>query len=294
MPYLITKFDAVLMPRSMPEDDLSTGPVDSTLQGSVGAVYDYAGSARRWPKSHAFTHKGLYVGIDPDTGTVVERATVDGDQRVTVDGDIRVIISDNFINLQTQTDDLKAKIGVRGQLWRQRISDGLLSWKRCRLLQVSHVEDVEKAGQVSEVESSFETMMYAWHAENPTVASVAATAGVGAALSIINSTGLLPVFDGVLTITRTSGTITAARIQGPGLDLTWAGSLGAGTSLVVDSGLNTVVTNPGGVDAYGGLTYNAAHTSQYFLPLAVGLNSWTVTLTGGNGTAAMSFYAQWP
>lgn len=294
MPYLLTKFDTVLLPRSMPEDDLSTGQVDSTIIGSVGAVYDYAGSARRWPKRHEFQHKGLYVGIDPDTGTVVERATVDDDQRVTVDGDVRIIISDAFINLQSQTDDLKAKIGMRGQLWRQRISDGVLSWKQCRLLQVSHVEDVDKAGQVSEVESTFETMMSGWHAQSTSSASVVATAGVATALTITNSNGLLPVFDGVLTVVRGTGTITSVRIQGVGIDLTWNGSLGSGTNLTIDSGLNTVVTNPGGVDAYSGLTYNAGHVSQYFLPLAVGLNSWTVTLTGGNGTVAFTYYAQWP
>jgi hypothetical protein len=285
MPYLLTAFDAVPLPRAMPVDDLSTGPVESTLQNSIGGVYDYAGSARRLPKRHEFTHKGIYEG--QEGALRVRRVTPQGDVRVTPQGDTRIIESTTFANLQAQTDDLKAKIGVRGQLWRQRINDNVLQWKRCRLLQVQHVEEVEQAGVVSEVESRFETLQVGWKAVNATLTNDVTPAS----LNVFNS-GLLPVFDGILRVTHTSGTITQVRITGSGVDITWNGSLGAGQILTIDSGAQTVTV--GAADAYSGFVLGAPHSSPYWLPLNPGLNGFTVTVTGGVANLQFEHYDQFP
>lgn len=285
MPYLIIRFDAVPLPRAMPVDDLSTGSVDSTLQGSIGGVYDYAGSARRYPKRHEFTHKGIYEG---GAGALAaRRVTPQGDVRVTPQGDTRVIGASPSALLQGQTDELKAKIGVRGQLWRQRINDGALQWKRCRLLQVEHIEEVKHAGVISEVESRFDTLQVGWKAEVATLTNDVTPSSLG----VINS-GLLPVYDAVLRVTRTSGTITQVKVIGPGTDITWNGTLGAGQILTIDAGAQTVMI--GAADAFGGVTFGIGQTSPYWLPLATGLNAFTITATGGVASLQMEHFVTYP
>lgn len=285
MPYLIIRFDAVPLPRSMPVDDLSTGPVDSTLQPSIGGVYDYAGSARRYPKGHEFSQKGIYEG--GAGASRVRRVTPQGDVRVTPQGDTRIIQSTPAAILQGQTDALKAKIGVRGQLWRQRINDGALQWLRCRLLQVNHIEEVKHAGVVSEVDSRFDTSQVGWKEELPTLTNDVTPAS----LNVVNG-GLLPVLDAVLRVTRTSGTITQVKVIGPGTDITWNGTLGAGQILTIDSGAETVTI--GAADAWGGVTLGIGQTSRYWLPLATGLNAFTITATGGAASLQFEHFEQYP
>jgi len=118
---------------------------------------------------------------------------------------------------------------------------------------------------------------------------VSATAGVAASLVVTNS-GLLPVYDGVLSIARTSGTITSVTVSGGGVNFVWTGSIGAGQTLVIDAGAQTVTI--GAADAYAGFALGA--TARDWLPLEVGINILSVTVVGGNATISMSHYNQWP
>jgi hypothetical protein len=286
MPYQLMDFAGIDLPVAMSEDDLSTGQVASTLAASIGGVYDVAGSARRWPGAHQFSHKGIYEAGGSFT---IDRITTNGDTRVTSTGDTRVIIANPIYELMQKTDSLKAMIGTRGALYRRRYFDQARSWKTCRLLEVRHTETVEQASVVAEVESVYETSMNGWHAATATTVSADISSGVATPLNVFNS-GILPVYDGVLTVTRLGSTITQVTVTSPLTNLVWTGTIAAAQSLVIDAGRQTI-TN-GGADAYSGLVVGASVTE--WLPLNVGTNVITVTATGGNAHVDFVFYAQWP
>jgi hypothetical protein len=215
--------------------------------------------------------------------------TVAGEIRLNKTGDTRVINNKPAWNLAVQTDALKAQIGNRGPLYRRRFHDNARQWKTCRLLEVRHVETVDQANAVSEVESAYETAMNGWHDATATTASRSAANGITRAL-LVNNSGLLTVQDAILNVARTSGTITSVRVTGVGIDITWIGSIGAGETLVIDDGLQTVTK--AGVDQYAGFSLGASVNN--WLPLPVGTTTLFVTVTGGNVTVTATYFNQWP
>ncbi len=285
MPYRLTYFDEIPLPLAMPTDDISTASVESALRDSVGGVFDYYQSLVSLPRRQKFLHKGIYEG------SIRYRVTSDGDYRVTSSGDYRVASDSAVRDLQGQTDDLKAKIGVTGQVWRERLADGALTWKQCRLLHVKHVETVDQASVISEVESEFETTMVAWRAEVATTSSINTTSGSTSTLNVSNA-GLMTVEDAILRISRTSGTITSVHVTGDGVDLIWTGSIGAGETLEIDAGLDTVTIDD--EDEYSGFELGSGHASVNYLPLQRGTNLFQVTVSGGNATVSVEHYNQFP
>jgi len=285
MSYKLTDFDGVPLPDAMPTDDLSTGMVESSLRDSIGGVYNYFGSAQRLPRRHQIPHKGKYVG------EVDVRVTSDGDTRVTSDGDTRVTAASKLADLAGKTDDLKSMIGKWAPLWRERLTDGQLTWKQCRLLQVRHVETVEQANVVSEVETVFETSDVGWRSEGAVTTSVNAVGGTPVALNVPNA-GALQVNDAIVRIARTSGTITQVSITGAGIDITWTGSIGASETLEIDAGEQTVLI--GSTEQYSGFSLGSGHSDDHWLPLAPGSNILIATVTGGNATVSVEHYNQWP
>lgn len=285
MPYRLLRFKSVPLPYAMPKDDLSTAKVESSLRDSIGGVYNYFGSNRRFPRRQQFRHKGLYVG------EVAYRVTSDGHYRITSDGEYRTTAANKLKDLEGKTNDLKAEIGNWGELWRERLSDGQLTYKWCRLLDVKHVEEVDNANVVSDVESEYETDDVAWRSEEVVTSSVNAVAGTAASLLVPNA-GSIEIADAILQVTCTSGTITQIDVTGSGVDLTWVGSLASGQTLSVDSGDQTVPQGSG--EEYDGLTFNAGHTSEEWLPLARGINLFQITVTGGNATVTMGHNDKWP
>lgn len=285
MTHTLTYFEHVPLPDAMPVDDLSTGMTEASLVDSIGGIYNYFGATQRLPRRHQFTHKGKYVG------EMSVRVTSDGDVRVTSDGSVRVTAPSRAADLFGQVDDLKTMIGQWGQLWRERIADGELTWKWCRLLQVKHVEKVENAEAVSDVESIYETGDVGWRSEDAITSSVSAVNGTPTSLSVPNAGGL-PVGDAVLRVERTSGTITEVHVAGSGINFTWTGSIGASETLVIDANEQTVLI--GTTDEYDGFVLNAGHTSDQWLPLARGANTLDVIVTGGNATVSVEHYNQWP
>lgn len=285
MTHTLTYFDDTPLPDAVPEDNLSTGLTQSSLLDSLGGGYNYFGTTQRLPRSQQFTHKGKYVG------EVLYRVTSSGDYRVTDDGTYRVTAPSKAADLAGKVDDIKAKIGSWGQVWRKRIADGVLTWKQSRLLQVIHEETVENADVVSEVECVFETLDVGWRSAAAVTTSVGATNGIPAALNVQNS-GSIPVRDAILRVARTSGTITQVTITGVGIDITWTGSIGASQTLTIDAGKQTILRST--TDQYSGFTLNVGHTVDDWLPLVVGANIFLVTVTGGNATVSVEHYDQWP
>lgn len=284
MPYRNLRFGSAYLPDRMPEDDLDTGDAEGTLVDSVGGAFDHWGDRRRLPRKDVIQHRGKYVGektywVDHLGNYIVDHL-----------GN-RIIIGTAEQMLRSQVDAIKAKEGQRDSLWRQREDDGALQWKTARLLRVNHTQTVNEAKIIAECFLAFETLMAGWRDEAAAITSRSVSDGVLDFLNVHND-GVYTVEDAVLTVARTSGTITAVRVTGSGIDLSWSGSIEAGETLTIDAGQQTVQIGDG--DEYSGFALNAGHTADTWLPLSAGQNILHVTVTGGNADVSVEHYAQWP
>lgn len=282
MAYALVRFGDIDLPENMVEDDLSTGTVDSSLLDSVGGVFDSVGTRRRLPRRQTIDHTGQYVG---ETTYWVDEA---GNRLVDEAGNY-LIFGNATQMLQAKLDALKALRGTRAQLWRRRDQDGILHWKWARLLSVTHTQGQERAAAVAIVTGRFETSVAEWHAATETITSVSVAAATPTGLTV-NVGGEATVYDANLRVARTAGTITGVAIVGPGIDLTWAGSIGAGQTLTIDCEASTVRVNA--ADAYLGLSLGGGHTARGWLVFTPGANPLVVTLTGGAATVAVNLYDQ--
>lgn len=282
MAYQIVEFCGVTLPYYNPEQQDSAAVVESALMDSVGGVTDYYGTLTRRARRYGIELTGIYLG---ETSYVVDEA---GNQIVDESGNI-IIAGDGVSMLRAQVQALRAKTGVRGSLWRIRQDDDAREWITARLLSVTHDKRREEMGRLAKLSCSFESTHTAWRAETATTTSVSTTAGVGVGL-VVPVGGDTGVQDAVLTVTRTSGTITAVTVTGAGIAWMWTGSLASG-AVVVDCGAQTV--RKAGVDAYSGFALGSGHTVAGWLPLEPGLTPLTVTTTGGAATVAVQHYNQW-
>ena len=284
--YRIYQFGAVPLPPAMPEDDLSTGAVDSTLVGSAGGgMYDAWGTARRLPRKQQITYRGMFEISDGGRfETSRTQYLIDHAGNFIVDHAGNRIVADYAaLAMRRNVDALKAQEGTRQNLYRRREDDGAVEWKLARLLKVGQVREIDDAGAVARLDLTFETAQAAWRAAVATTITAALPAG----LALANGSDV-PVNDGVLTVTA-SGTISQVRITGPGIDLTWAGSLTTGQALVLDAGAQTL--RRAGVDVYSGISRGAGHTAAGWLALPTGAAVIFVTANGA-GTASLSYYEQ--
>lgn len=286
MSYQYVTFDGVALPlydHRQPHDPM---PAESAILDSVGSAFDWIGSARRRGRKQTISIPGKYFA---DGFFLVDDV---GDFLVDDAGDF---LTTNFGTeaLREQVNDLMEKRGVRGQLFRQRLDDQVLEWKTARLLTIQWPRKWEDHALIAEVTPVFETIMENWHAASATTSSGNASDGVPLGLNV-ESSGQMQVDDAVLTVTRTSGTITAVTVSqaGNGIDIAWAGSLGADDILTIDCGNQTVRKNS--ADAYSGFSLEGSHTAAGWLPLVEGVNALTVEVTGGNATVAVSHYNQYP
>lgn len=282
----IYQFGSIPLPPAMPEDDLSTGQADSTLQNTAGGgIFDVWGTARRLPRKQQITFRGKYELSDSGRFTTSRTEyVIDHAGNFIVDHAGNRIVADYAaLALRRHVDQIKAAEGTRQNLYRRREDDSAVEWKLARLLKVSYVREIDDAGAVAQVEALFETMQACWRANTATTVTSALPAG----LALQNGSDV-PVNDGVLTVTA-SGAISQISITGPGIALTWAGSLTAGQALVIDAGNQTI--RRAGVDAYSGLSRGAGHTAAGWLPIAVGASILWIQANGA-GTASLSYYEQ--
>lgn len=283
MAYRYIEFDGVPLPVANLEQDHDTAPVESDLLDSVGSVYSYRGTERKTARRQTLRLRGVYWG---ETSYLV-----DGSGNYIVDGlGNRIIAGDATAMLRSQVDALRAKRGVRGPLTRLRISDGAEQWLTARLLQIAWQRKRADMAVIADISCQFESAMVAWRAATATTVTAGAAAATPTGLLAQNG-GDVTVMDAVLTVANTSGTITAVQIIGPGIEWTWTGTVGAGQTLTLDCGSQTM--RRGATDVYSGWTRGAGHTAAGWLPLAEGDSVFVVTLTGGAGDVTISHYNQW-
>jgi hypothetical protein len=282
--YQIDQFDGVALPTYNPEQELAPAAVDSTLTASIGATFDRAGSRRELATRHALKVSGIFASTE--TVYLVDHA---GNRIVDHAGN-RIIVATALGWLRGQVENLTGRVGQRGTLWRKRWdAEATRQWKMARLLRVNLPHDYTRRLNVVECGCQFESTMAAWRAATATTSS-GSIAGAGYAGLTVSNGGQITVDDAVLTVTATAA-ISAVRVECPaaGIGLAWAGSLGAGASLVIDCGAKTVRVN--GVDAYSGFSLAAGHTAEGWLPLAKGVTPLMVYLSAA-GAVSLAHYNQ--
>jgi hypothetical protein len=281
MSYQYVTFDGVSLPLFDHSQEHAPMQAEPTLVDSIGGAYDWVGTARRKGRKQIISLTGVYFG---ETTFLVDELG----NFIVDDLAAFLIAGDSYQMAQAQVVALLEKKGVRGQLWRKRLDDSVLEWKTARVLSISWPRVWEDHAIKAELTCEFETAMEFWHASTQTATSVNAVAGVPIALNVDN-TGQV-VDDATITVTRTSGTITAFTLTGGGVSLSWTGSLGASEVLTIDCGAQTVRENT--TDSYSGFSLSGSHSAAGWLPLASGANPFVVTVTGGNATVAINHYAQ--
>jgi hypothetical protein len=280
MSYQITHFDSVALPLANLKQDRGTPEVPSPLRRYIGGVADVAGANQQYPDIAQIALTGTYYG---EPGALINQAGV---YLATQAGD-HISVGSATNRLRSQLEDLNAKLGVRGQLWRTLADTGTRQWKYARLLRAAHVGKVESHLIRAELQLLFETYQPAWCSAS----LVTATGNAGTPL-IASIGGNVNVRDAILAITA-GATISSITITGVGISLQWTGTLTSGQILRIDSGLRTVRIGSA-TNAYSGFTVASGHTSDRWLDLPPGLNTLHVR-TNGNvaATLSLTYYDQW-
>ncbi len=289
MPYRLETFDGVPLPEHLPIDDLGTGKVGSSLVNALGGAFDYLGRTRRLPRRHPITFRGKYVGKQ------VLLADHDGNLIITADpdGDFISLGLDVVADLRNQVDNIKAKIGVVGRLYRRREDDGVLQWKLARLLDEPHEKTVEDVSRVAELDIVFEAQGGTWRAESLRTTSLSANSGTNTLALTVDGTE--DVHDAVLRVTATSA-ISSFEVIYNGAHLQYNRSLSSGQTLIVDAGTMSVQEWDGNLtylDRYDDLALPATHVVNGWLRLIPGTNNVQINLGSGSGTVALEHYDQW-
>ena len=284
MTHKYTLFDSVPLPENNPTQTHDANGMRSSLALSVGGLYDTLGSTTGRPDAKTLPVNGTYVGA------VEYLVDETGDYLVDESGDY-LIAGDAQTDVRSQVAAIRAKVRQRGSLWRVRLDDeSVAEWKTARLLGVRQIITRDAPISAAEITLDFETMMTNWHAADASSASASVTASTPTALTVENAGDTIE--DAVITVTRTSGTITGVLIQSTalGVSLYWTGSLGSGDVLTIDSGLKTVRKNSS--DSYADFELYTGHTARGWLPITPGNQSLVFTLTGGAATCAIAYYNQ--
>ncbi len=190
-------------------------------------------------------------------------------------------------SVQASVDAMMGLLGQRLQLWRMRTADSAIQWKYARLLSCRWERDVAQS-QHADVVSEFEAVGY-W--KSASVATPVSRTSTGTLTP--TGGGKARVYDAVITFTASSTTTHTFRFQDStnGIDWTFSASVTSGQVVTIDCGAMSVLNNT--TNAYSSFTINAGHTSDYWCVVRPGSNSYTLTLSAGAGTFAVTWYDQW-
>lgn len=210
---------------------------------------------------------------------------------------------------------LMALRGKRGALAR-RMVNGDVHWQYARLVELVAQRNYEMTQfkVIQDVDLRFSTQEPTWRGlpgywylntgfyfndgqmlnDHPIFTLLLSTQTFTITLGSASDAGRAPVR--AITITISAGdteltTLSIARTGGEAL--TWAGSLAAGKSLVIDTGILRVMNNE--VEAYSELTFAPTADMAAWFTLQPGPNEITVIRTGGGVDATITFeyYEAW-
>lgn len=284
MSYRIDEFDGVPLPLGVPRYPNDPAPAESSIRRTTGGYYDTRGDYDSLPASQTLvvtaTASGVTEYLTDETGDILTDETGDP-----------LIAGEAQAMLRAQIVSIAEKMRKVGPLWRTRIDDSVRQWKKARFSRMVEITTSRNLYH-QELACSFESLMAHWHAETVTSVTASATAAVPASLTIENPGSTIE--DAVLTVTRTSGTLTSVEVSCAALDIawTWTGTLASGDALVVDDGTQSIVTDEGG--AYDGLTLDSSHLADTWLSIPFGSYVLVVTVLGGNADLSFDYYVQSP
>jgi hypothetical protein len=286
--YQIYQFDGVDLPEYNPEQDLSTGTVESTLLASIGGTVELWPGIQRLPRMAKTVVSGIYAA-EADLLLVVDHA---GNQIVDHASN-RIYAATGQQHLRLQVDAIRAKHGVTGSLWRRRWDNtSVRQWKTARLLAVQERSDVKHRTLAAKIDCIFESALANWRDSAVDVMTGTLVSG-GHVGMLLDSSGNATIDDSTISITATGGTISSVTVAVPelGIDLRWTGSLADGRTLTIDCGAQ-VVRIGSSAGAYSGFSLGPGHTARGWLPLPPG--SWAM-LVGANGPGSVEsrHYDQW-
>lgn len=264
-----------------PAQDHSPAGADSALVDSIGGFFDRYGSedgrATRQPIviTHLVLGETTYL-VDNNGNNIVD------------DLGNYIIIGNEAQILRAQLVALREKVRKRGALWRKRLDDNVLEWKTARFVRMSQPQIVQDRVFKATVTCEFESPMTYWHAAAATTYTKSVASGTTDYMLVENSGET--VNDAVMTVTRTSGTVTAVQVlcAALGINWVWSGSLGAGESLVVDEGEQGIAE--GVTAAYSG--FSVAGSQPGWMPIQRGSWVFELTTVGGAADFELSFYHQ--
>lgn len=265
-----------------PQQDHSPAGAGSALVDSVGGFFDRFGSDDARAARQPIVISNLVWG---ETAYLVDN---NGNNIVDDDGNY-IIAGNDAQMLRAQLVALREKVRKRGTLWRTHLDDETVrEWKTARFLRMGQPQQVRDRKFMATVSLEFESAMTYWHAENATTYSGSVTAGSTHYFLVENPSET--VDDAVMTVTRSSGTITAVSLACTDLGIawSWAGLLGSGESLVVDAGSQGIAE--GATAAFSGFTLTGS--AKGYMPIERGNWIFALTTTGGNATYELSLYHQ--
>jgi hypothetical protein len=287
MTHKYTAFDTIPLHFYSPVYQHDPAPASPGLRRTTGGYVDAYGSAESDPLNQMIPVTGVYVG---ETTYLVDEA---GNRFVDEAGNA-FIFGNASTMLRSQVTALTEKTRQVGQLWRVHLDDETVrEWKTARLMQVRHTQRQEDLF-IANITANFEPLMANWHAETQTVTSSSVTAGTPKLILVENAGET--VEDGVVTVTRTSGTVTAFSLACTtlGISWVWTGSIASGEVVTVNDGDDTVISsNAAGTltNAYSGFS-RPGHAAKGFLTLPRGTHLFYVTALGGNISIAFKHYTQ--
>ena len=278
MSYRIYKFGTTTLPSTRLAGTFGTGPSAETAVAAVGGMHDTHGNGYA---SLRLPHEIVYSCWIVDTAA----------------------------NTHAKLAAWQALRGVRAKLYRVNEFDDSEHWAYARLMQVRAPWQYQrKTMQPLELLFYVMTPWYedscagSWVLDDGEVLDdgLFLDAACGVQKTLTTSTtdttltggGNAPTNHVVVSITARTSTITAASVYIATGDvvcyISWAGTLLADKTLVIDA-RNQKIMNDGAPDT-GTITINTAiHTSNYWLEIAPGSNSLTVTRSGGGATSTADF-----
>ena len=159
-------FNGVMLPRYNAVTDLSTPAVAGTIVPSLGGLYDYTGSATRTMTAvHQLELSGILAGagfndiFDPgllatETGQMIVTAASQGSRPI--------LVIDTGAQAEGEYNQIKAQLGVRGQLVIRDMVTGVTKTRLARLLRMRRIQEHRHGTLLIEVSCLFETLTADW------------------------------------------------------------------------------------------------------------------------------------
>ena len=220
----------------------------------------------------------------PGGGYFDQGGTLTADRRYPAEQSFKgeVVEADRYV-MRTTLDALAALSGQRAKLYREGIDDAREQWCYARCVEVRGTRTWENQTW-QEVEIDF-LLLTPWH--DLELKTLTIDLSGTEVTTVVQNYGNTYFVDAILTVTAATAAITALTVStDTGISWTFSGSILVGTSLVVDSGLRSVLND--GADAYASFVRNAGHTRDEFLRFRAGDTDLTIAWTGGgSGSAAV-------